>query len=57
VPRRKQTRGRDGDELLVNLNVRLSKGLRRRVRLQSVMEGRLLRAFLADALRERLAKG
>jgi hypothetical protein len=38
----------------VNLNARVPKHLWRRVRLRCLEEGRLLRAFITDALREHL---
>jgi hypothetical protein len=38
----------------VNLNARVPKHLWRRVRLLCLEEGRLLRAFITDALREHL---
>ena len=41
-------------EPLVNLNARVPKHLWRRVRLRCLEEGRLLRAFITDALREHL---
>jgi hypothetical protein len=39
---------------LVNLNARVPKHLWRRVRLRCLEDGRLLRAFITDALREHL---
>jgi hypothetical protein len=39
---------------LVNLNARVPKHLWRRVRLRCLEEGRLLRAFITEALREHL---
>lgn len=45
---------RDTGETLVNLNARVPKHLWRRVRLRCLEEGRLLRAFITDALREHL---
>ena len=42
------------EEPLVNLNARVPKELWRRVRLQCLREGRLLRSFITDALREHL---
>lgn len=44
----------DLGEPLVNLNARVPKHLWRRVRLRCLEEGRLLRAFITDALREHL---
>ena len=41
-------------EPLVNLNARVPKHLWRRVRLRCLEEGRLLRAFITEALREHL---
>ena len=47
--------GRDTNpEPLVNLNARVPKHLWRRVRLRCLEEGRLLRAFITEALREHL---
>jgi hypothetical protein len=43
-----------GAEPLVNLNARVPKHLWRRVRLRCLEEGRLLRAFITEALREHL---
>ena len=45
---------RDIGEPLVNLNARVPKHLWRRVRLRCLEDGRLLRAFITDALREHL---
>ena len=42
------------EEPLVNLNARVPKELWRRVRLQCLREGRLLRSFITEALREHL---
>ena len=42
-------------EPLVNLNARVPKHLWRRVRLQCLREGRLLRAFVTEALQEHLS--
>jgi hypothetical protein len=42
------------DEILVNLNARVPRDLWRRVRLQCTRENRLLRAFITEALEERL---
>ena len=41
---------------LVNLNARVPKHLWRRVRLECLREGQLLRAFVTDALQEYLVK-
>ncbi len=41
-------------EPLVNLNARVPKHLWRRVRLRCLEDGRLLRAFITEALREHL---
>ena len=41
---------------LVNLNARVPKRLWRRVRLECLYEGQLLRAFVTQALQEYLAK-
>lgn len=51
-------RGPSGEtpEPLVNLNARAPKGLWRRTRVQCVKEGRLLRDFVTEALRDRLKK-
>ncbi len=43
-----------GDEPLVNLNARVPRQLWRRVRLQCLREGRLLRSFITEALRDYL---
>lgn len=43
-----------GGEPLVNLNARVPKQLWRRVRLQCLQEGRLLRTFITEALEEYL---
>jgi predicted HicB family RNase H-like nuclease len=42
------------DEVLVNLNARVPRNLWRRVRLQCLRQGRLLRTFITEALEERL---
>jgi hypothetical protein len=42
------------EELLVNLNARVPRQLWRRVRLQCLRDGRLLRSFITEALREYL---
>jgi len=42
------------DEILVNLNARVPRTLWRRVRVQCTREGKLLRAFITEALQERL---
>lgn len=53
VPARK--RGvEEAGEPLVNLNARVPKHLWRRVRLQCLREGRLLRSFITEALGEYL---
>src|SRR5262249_5484858 len=44
----------DSSEPLVTLNARVPKHLWRRVRLRCLEEGRLLRAFITEALREHL---
>ena len=44
----------ESSEPLVNLNARVPKHLWRRVRLRCLEEGRLLRAFITEALREHL---
>jgi hypothetical protein len=46
--------GEPSSEPLVNLNARVPKHLWRRVRLRCLEEGRLLRAFITEALREHL---
>jgi hypothetical protein len=46
--------GDTSSEPLVNLNARVPKHLWRRVRLRCLEEGRLLRAFITEALREHL---
>ena len=43
-------------EPLVNLNARVPKHLWRRVRLQSLREGRLLRVYVTEALQEYLQR-
>ena len=48
-------KGRNDEDVLVNLNARVPKHLWRRVRLQCLREERLLRAFITEALREYLA--
>lgn len=48
--------GDTSPEPLVNLNARVPKHLWRRVRLRCLEEGRLLRAFITEALREHLKK-
>src|SRR5215813_6540433 len=53
VPARKRGEEEAG-ELLVNLNARIPKHLWRRVRLRCLREGRLLRTFITEALREHL---
>ncbi len=55
MPRRKSTPEETSpDDVLVNLNARVPRSLWRRVRLQCAREGRLLRAFITEALEERL---
>jgi hypothetical protein len=54
VPQRRTLREEIVEEPLVNLNARVPKELWRRVRLQCLREGRLLRSFITDALREHL---
>ncbi|MFN8543824.1 MAG: hypothetical protein U0807_06430 [Candidatus Binatia bacterium] len=44
----------EAGEPLVNLNARVPKHLWRRVRLQCLREGRLLRSFITEALGEYL---
>ena len=46
--------GDTSSEPLVNLNARVPKHLWRRVRLRCLEEGRLLRAFITEALQEHL---
>lgn len=55
VGRRRITLEDVAEEPLVNLNARVPKHLWRRVRLQCLREGRLLRAFVTEALQEHLA--
>lgn len=50
----RKTVGDDSNEPLVNLNARVPKHLWRRVRLQCLREGRLLRSFITEALQEHL---
>ena len=52
--RRKPPPADTPSEPLVNLNARVPKHLWRRVRMQCLREGRLLRAFITEALREYL---
>jgi hypothetical protein len=54
VVRRKPPPADAPSEPLVNLNARVPRHLWRRVRVQCLREGRLLRAFITDALREYL---
>ena len=54
MPQRRTLREEIVEEPLVNLNARVPKELWRRVRLQCLREGRLLRSFITDALREHL---
>ena len=52
-------RGNDAgteEQPLVNLNARVPKHLWRRVRLQSLREGRLLRVYVTEALQEHLQR-
>lgn len=44
----------DPSEPLVNLNARVPKHLWRRVRLQCLRDGRLLRSFITEALQDYL---
>jgi len=44
----------ESGEPLVNLNARVPKHLWRRVRLQCLREGRLLRSFITEALQDYL---
>ena len=52
--RRKPSPADAPSEPLVNLNARVPRHLWRRVRVQSLREGRLLRAFITEALRDYL---
>jgi hypothetical protein len=54
MPRRKSVPAESPDDLLVNLNARVPRALWRRVRVQCTRDGRLLRAFITEALEERL---
>ncbi len=54
MPQRRTLREELVEEPLVNLNARVPKQLWRRVRLECLREGRLLRSFITDALREHL---
>jgi predicted HicB family RNase H-like nuclease len=54
VPARKAQPDAVSSEPLVNLNARVPKHLWRRVRLQCLREGRLLRSFITEALQEYL---
>jgi len=54
VAQRRTVRDEVHEEPLVNLNARVPKELWRRVRLQCLREGRLLRSFITEALREHL---
>ena len=54
MPRRKSAPVDSLDDLLVNLNARVPRTLWRRVRVQCTRDGRLLRAFITEALEERL---
>jgi predicted HicB family RNase H-like nuclease len=54
VPARKAQPDEASSEPLVNLNARVPKHLWRRVRLQCLREGRLLRTFITEALQEYL---
>ena len=54
MPRRNQLEDTATDDLLVNLNARISKELWRRMRVRCVEEGRLLRDFITEALKDQL---
>jgi predicted HicB family RNase H-like nuclease len=54
VPARKTQPAAASSEPLVNLNARVPKHLWRRVRLQCLREGRLLRTFVTEALQQYL---
>jgi len=54
APRSTGSASASDTEPLVNLNARVPKHLWRRVRLRCLEEGRLLRAFITEALREHL---
>ena len=54
MPRRNQPEETAADDLLVNLNARISKELWRRMRVKCVEEGRLLRDFITEALKDQL---
>lgn len=54
MPRRNQLEETATDDLLVNLNARISKELWRRMRVRCVEEGRLLRDFITEALKDQL---
>jgi len=46
----------ESGEGLVNLNARVPRHLWRRVRLECLREGRLLRSYITEALREHLRR-
>ncbi len=54
MPRRSQLEETATDDLLVNLNARISKELWRRMRVRCVEEERLLRDFITEALKDQL---
>ncbi len=54
MPRRNQLEETATDDLLVNLNARISKELWRRMRVRCVEEERLLRDFITEALKDQL---
>ena len=54
MPRRNQLEETATDDLLVNLNARISKELWRRMRVKCVEEERLLRDFITEALKDQL---
>jgi len=54
MPRRNQLEDTATDDLLVNLNARISKELWRRMRVKCVEEERLLRDFITEALKDQL---
>ena len=55
MPRRRSRDSEAQAETLVNLNARVPRDLWRRVRVQCLREGRLLRTFITEALREYLS--
>lgn len=54
VPMLRQRRSDVSDDVLVNLNARVPRGLRRRLKIHCSHADQMLRAFVTEAIDERL---